>query len=239
MAQGSRKKLEVKQFKYSSDNLGYLIFSDKHAVAVDGGAVDGILDFLDQNHLQLIYVTNTHSHGDHTRGNRLLLKQTEARFIDCKTLADEGLELDSVNIDVYKTPGHTADSVILKVNENLLTGDTLFIAKVGRCFSGDLKSYFKSVKLILSLPDDCIVYPGHDYVVEYIEFVRDIDPENKYLDEAVSLYNPELVRSTLGFEKKINPYLRINDEEIIRQLKKRGMHAGTEYERWTSLMSLM
>ena len=51
-------------------------------------------------------------------------------------------------------------------------------------------SYFESMRLILSLPDDCTVYPVHDYVLEYIEFVRDIDPENKYLDEAVNLYNP-------------------------------------------------
>ncbi len=239
MAQGSRENLKVKQFKYSSDNLGYLIFSDKTAIAVDGGAVDDILGFLDQNHLQLKYVTNTHSHGDHTRGNRMLLKHSGAQLIDCETLAVKGLELDGESIEVYRTPGHTADSLILKIDNILLTGDTLFIAKVGRCFSGDLKSYFETVKLIMTFPDDCIIYPGHDYVLEYLEFVRELDPENEFLDKAVSAYNPDLVRSTMGFEKKINPYLRLNDEKIIRELKKRGLASDSEYERWTSLMSLM
>ena len=229
----------IKQFRYSSDNLGYLIHSDRNAIAVDGGAVDDIQDFLERNNLILKYVVNTHSHGDHTVGNRHLLKDTDARYLDYQTLLNKGLELDNKSINVIKTPGHTADSVIFKDGENILTGDTLFIGKVGRCFSGDIKGFLDSIKLIMELPDNSIIYPGHDYVLEYMEFVHKFDGDNQYIEEAIASYNPELVRSTLGFEKKLNPFLRINDEKIIFLLKKRGLSVETEYDRWASMISLM
>ena len=231
--------MDVKQFRYSSDNLGYLIYSDRDAVAVDGGAVDDILSFLKSRDILLKYVTNTHSHGDHTVGNKSLLQKSRAQYIDHKTLITEGLTLDSVSIGIFETPGHTFDSVILKIGNNLLTGDTLFIGKVGRCFTGDIKGFLDSIKLIMEFPDSSIIYPGHDYVLEYMEFVRKFEKDNQYVDEVIAGYNPELVRSTLGFEKKLNPFFRLNDNKIISMLEKLGMPVKTEFDRWESMISLM
>ena len=59
--------LQLKQFRYASDNLGYVIFGPKSAVAVDGGAVDEILEFIAAKNLTLQSVTQTHSHPDHGR----------------------------------------------------------------------------------------------------------------------------------------------------------------------------
>ena len=231
--------MNIKQFRYSSDNLGYLILSDKNAIAVDGGAIEGILSFLKSNNLTLKYITNTHSHGDHTIGNQQLLKNTNAQYIDHRVLYDKGIELDNKSINVFKTPGHTSDSVIFQIGDILLTGDTLFIGKVGRCFSGDLIGFLGSIKLIMKFPDHSVIYPGHDYVLEYVEFVRNFDTDNQFIDEAIVNYNPDLIKSTLGFEKKLNPFLRINDQKIIPLLKNLGLPVKTEYERWQSMMSLM
>ena len=231
--------MNIKQFRYSSDNLGYLIFSDQNAIAVDGGAVGDILSFLRSNNLSLKYITNTHSHGDHTVGNKSLLKNSDAKYIDYQTLTSKGLNLDNYPIKIFETPGHTSDSVIFRIGDNILTGDTLFLGKVGRCFSGDVKGFLKSIKLIMDFPDNSMIYPGHDYVLEYVEFVRKLDRDNRYIDEAIAGYNPELVRATLGFEKKLNPFLRINDKKIISWIEKIGLPAKTEYERWESLISLM
>ena len=231
--------MKIKQFRYSADNLGYLIYSEKDAIAVDGGAVDDILDFLQKKELNLIYVVNTHSHGDHTVGNSRLLKETGADVIDYQSLISSGLELDGQSILIHKTPGHTADSIIFQVNDNLLTGDTLFIGKVGRCFSGDIRGYLDSVKLILQLPGNSLIYPGHDYVEEYMEFIRDLEPGNQYIGEVLENYDPGLIVSTLDREKKLNPFLRINDREIISLLEKRGLPVKTEYDRWSSMMGLM
>ena len=231
--------MRVKQFRYSADNLGYIIYSDKNAIAVDGGAVDDILDFLQKNDLNLKYVVNTHTHGDHTVGNSRILKETGAEFLNYKSLVNDGLELDNQPIHVHKTPGHTADSVIFQVGNNLLTGDTLFIGKIGRCFSGDIRGYLDSIKLILQLPDKSLVYPGHDYVEEYMEFLRNFEPGNQCIDEVLENYDPNLVRTTLDLEKKLNPFLRINDREIASLLEKRGLPVKVEYERWNSMMGLM
>ena len=239
MAQGAGKNLEVKQFRYSADNLGYLIYSDLNAIAVDGGAVEDILSFLKSNNLSLKYVTNTHSHGDHTIGNQELLNTTDARFIDYQTLIKKGIKIDNQSVGVFKTPGHTADSIIFKIDTVILTGDTLFTGKIGRCFSGDIKGFFNSIKLIMEFPDNSVIYPGHDYVLEYMEFARKFDADNRYIDEVISKYDPDLVKSTLGFEKKLNPFLRINDKKIISFLEKRDLPTTTEYERWESLISFM
>jgi len=239
MAHGSRENTKIKQFRYSADNLGYLLYSDRSAIAVDGGAVDDTLAFLESNNLTLKYVTNTHSHGDHTVGNDRLLKKSGAVFVDYRGLINDGLKLDNEPVRVYQTPGHTSDSVIFQVGNVLLTGDTLFIGKIGRCFSGDLRGFLDSIKLIMKFPDNSVIYPGHDYVEEYMEFVRMVDADNQYIDEVIDNYTPELVRSTLVLEKKLNPFLRINDNKIASLLEIRGLPVKTEYDRWESMISLM
>ncbi len=78
--------MKIQQFRYASDNLGYLIFGRHTAVAIDGGAVSDIVAFLSEKGLRLAYATNTHSHADHTTGTKDLLKQTDAAYIDIPTL---------------------------------------------------------------------------------------------------------------------------------------------------------
>jgi hydroxyacylglutathione hydrolase len=189
--------------------------------------------------MKLKFVVNTHSHGDHTVGNNRLLRETKAEYIDYQNLLKGSLELDNEDIHVYKTPGHTADSIIFQVGGNLLTGDTLFIGKVGRCFSGDLKEFLDSVKLIKQLPDESLVYPGHDYVEEYMAFVKKLEPDNSCVNKILDNYDSGLVRSTLGLEKKLNPFLRFNEDKIFSLLEDRGLPVETEYDRWESLISLM
>ena len=60
-------------------------------IVIDGGAVRGILKFLTDNKLQLKIVTNTHSHNDHTSGNRQLLEQTKADFIAASDLNEQSV----------------------------------------------------------------------------------------------------------------------------------------------------
>ena len=232
--------MEIKQFRYSKDNLGYLAHSKNYAMAVDGGAPEEILDFVRNNNLTLKYVTNTHSHMDHTCGNNRLLDGSEAIFLDHKTLLDQGsIFINNEEVKVHNTPGHTHDSVIFHIKNILLTGDTLFIGKVGRCFSGDPKRFLESIKLILTFPQETIIYPGHDYVYEYTDFDKNLEPENKYIDEFLKEFNPGHIFSTLGQELKIDQFLRFNENEIISMLMKRGLNTETELDRWESLLSLM
>jgi hydroxyacylglutathione hydrolase len=234
-------KLKTVQFRYGENNLGYLIHRKKFAVAVDGGAVDAILSYLDQNGLTLAYVTNTHSHSDHTCGNAELLEKTGAEFISVSDLSARGsLDIEGMAIRVISTPGHTADSVCFYYGSDLLTGDTLFNGKVGRCFTGDVESFFASIEKILDLPDGTHMYAGHDYLLEYLETAEKLEPENQLICIYQEGYDPAgVLTATLGWEKKVNPFIRYNQPCLITLLKNRKLPAGTDFERFSSMLTLM
>ncbi|WDN90349.1 hydroxyacylglutathione hydrolase [Desulfosarcina sp. BuS5] len=231
--------MKLKQFRYSEDNLGYLIYGEKFAAAIDGGAVEKILSFLKHHNIELKYVLNTHTHPDHTSGNRALLGSTAAEHLKISDLIKKGeFELEGNQIHVYHTPGHTHDSVVYYFKNILLSGDTLFTGKVGRCFTGDQEGFLRSIKLILPLPHDTRIYAGHDYVKEYLETAKSIEPDNIHIDGFLKKYDPKYVFSTLEDELKINPTLRFSDKKIISILHKRGLPHNTELDCWKSLLSI-
>ena len=230
--------LNIEQFRYG-DNLAYHIFGQTEAMAIDGGAWQEILSFLETNNLTLKFVTNTHQHYDHTQGNEHLLRKTKAQFLNSSTLADnQEIIIDGEVVIVYRTPGHTADSICFHTGDILVTGDTLFNATIGNCFSGDQKSFYLSIKRLMALPDETKIYAGHDYVRDSLAFAKHLEPHNKEIDFFWDSYEPNHVYSTLADERKINPYLRFNEEPIINLLKTSNLPHATEWERWKSLMSI-
>jgi len=231
--------MEVKQFRYAADNFGYLVYQQGVAVAIDGGAVEQILSFVEDNHLRLAYVANTHDHQDHTMGTSALLDRSGGTYLDNGNLREAGrIALGGQEIHIYHTPGHTGDSITFHAGDQLIAGDTLFNGTVGNCFTGDLRGFYGSIKLLLALPDETIVYAGHDYVRDSIAFARSVEPDNADLDTFMQRYDPRHVWSTLAEERRINPFLRFNEPTIIGYLEKLGLSVGTEFERWESVMSL-
>jgi hydroxyacylglutathione hydrolase len=229
----------IRQFRYSSDNLGYLVYDRDSAMAIDGGAVRAILDFVEAHNLDLKYVTNTHKHPDHTTGTGDLVKLSGAEYLSRDMLLAAGqVRLDELNIAVIDTPGHTDDSLSFGVEESLITGDTLFNGTVGNCFSGDLKAFYTSVKKLLAYPAPTRVYAGHDYVRYSMAFAKIVEPDNDRIDAFLKQYDPAHIVSTLADELEVNPYVRFNAEPIITLLQKRGFPVKTEYERWLGVMSL-
>ncbi len=231
--------LNIEQFRYGTDNFAYIISGKTQAIAIDGGAWQEILAFLGSNNLTLKFVTNTHQHYDHTSGNENLLQKTKAKFLNSSSLADnEKIIIDGEFIIVYRTPGHTGDSVCFHTGDSLITGDTLFNATVGNCFSGDQKSFYHSIKRLMTLPDNTKIYAGHDYIRDSLAFARHLEPDNKYIDSFFNSYDPNHVYSTMADERHINPYLRFNEEAIVNLLKENNLPCASEWERWESLMSI-
>jgi len=230
--------LNIEQFRYG-DNLAYLIFGKTEAMAIDGGAWQEILAFFETNNLTLKFVTNTHHHYDHTQGNEHLLRKTKAKYLNSSTLTDnQEIIIDGEAVVVYRTPGHTSDSICFHTGTILVTGDTLFNGTVGNCFSGDQKSFYQSIKRLMTLPDDTKIHAGHDYIRDSLAFAKHLEPDNKEIDRFWNSYDPDCVYSTLADERKINPYLRFNEEPIINLLKENNLRHATEWERWASLMSI-
>jgi hydroxyacylglutathione hydrolase len=228
--------MEIKQFRYAADNLGYLIYGSQEAMAIDGGAVREIMAFAAHKNLRIKYAVNTHGHPDHTSGTRELLELSGAVLLDHRQLLNQKtVTIDTDDIQVYATPGHTKDSICFHFNDVLVTGDTLFVATIGNCFSGDFKDFFDSLKFLMTLPGDTRIYPGHDYVQESIQFAKKVEPNNSYLDRALKNYNPDDVFSTLKGELRINLFLKFNDEAMIARLEGMGKPVKTEFERWRSI----
>ena len=164
-------------------NFSYVIYcsKSKKAALVDPGS-DGTsaLRFIEDNRLKLIYIINTHRHGDHSSasgriredtGAKIITSHTDSRALTYNTdiLVGNGdeIELGGIKLKFILTPGHTPGSICILVgDEALITGDTLFIGDCGRCDlkGGSFEDMFHSLnRKIKSLPDNLIVYPGHDY----------------------------------------------------------------------------
>ena len=232
-------KLQVRQFRYNRDNFSYLFFNNREAVVIDGGAVELIAAFLHARALELRFVFNTHNHGDHTLGNQDLQELTDAEFIDCQRLADlRKLVFGGEHITIYRTPGHTVDSICFHLDRVLITGDTLFNGTVGNCFSGDMLSFYDSLMMLCSLPETTIIYAGHDYVESSLAFARRMEPLNRDIDRYLERYDRKHVWSQLKDELLVNPYLRFNEESIVSVLRRRYLPVDTAFERWRSLMSI-
>jgi len=231
--------LNVKQFRYGADNLGYLIYGRKDAMVIDGGAGKTMLDFINIRKLNLLFVANTHNHYDHTGGNAKFLDDQRVRFFGYDDLIRrEDVDLEGQTITIYNTPGHTEDSVCFHVGNFLISGDTLFNGTIGNCFTGDLKGFYQSIRKLMTLPAETIVYAGHDYVKDAMAFAKQLEPGNGSLDAYLEKYDPGHVFSVLQDEFLVNPYLRFNDEKMIAILKKKGLPVNGEWQRWQSIMTI-
>ncbi|MCG8618426.1 MAG: hydroxyacylglutathione hydrolase, partial [Desulfobacterales bacterium] len=132
----------------------------------------------------------------------------------------------------------TADSVCFKGEGFVITGDTLFNATVGNCFSGDLSAFYRSLKQLTDLPGDTLVYAGHDYVEGSLNEALAIEPGNPDIEVYRKAYGKDPVVSTLADELKVNPYIRFNAPAIVRLLKERNLPSATEEERFTAMMEV-
>ncbi len=232
--------MDIQQFRFSKDNLGYLVYTKNYGIAIDGGAVDEIIEFANKKNVKIIIVTNTHNHADHTPGNGQLVERTGATFLDCTKFSQgQILELENgQGLEVLLTPGHTTDSVCFKGEGFIVTGDTLFNATVGNCFSGDLKAFYDSLLQLMALPHDTRVYAGHDYVAESLTYARIIEPDNPELETYKEKYDENHVVSCLSDELKVNPYIRFNAPSMISRLEEKDLPRESGYDRFSSIMEI-
>ena len=168
-----------KQIQQHSDNFSYIVADEEagEAAVVDSSFnASEIIKILKAKGFKLKYVINTHGHSDHTAGNAELTSMFQTKIVAHKlskatydVAVEDGdvLTVGKIPLKVIYTPGHTADSICLMVDDRkLLTGDTLFVGECGRTdFSGgSSKNMYDSLfGKLMKLDDTVEVYPGHDY----------------------------------------------------------------------------
>jgi len=209
----------VKTFPTGGDrNLAYLIVDEasKLAAVVDPSyAPSTVVAGARDAGAQIAYAFCTHDHHDHTNGNAEFEEQTGVKpllfgDVDPKTKARiEGgttLPLGDLSIRILHTPGHTPDSICLAIGDAVFTGDTLFVGKVGGTDleDGARTEYASLHDVLLKLPDETRVFPGHDVGVA-----------------------PE---STIGAEKATNPFLLRPDLESFIDLKRNWAKYKKEHD---------
>ena len=225
------------------DNYIYLYrYGQNNAFVVDPGIAAAVLKALQEQGLNLTDVLATHHHFDHTAGIEDLKKKTGCNVITADK--DGILHIADMNIQVIATPGHTQDSVCYYLQPSkdrsgvLFTGDTLFIGGCGRPIGCEARTLWHSLQKFTALPDDTLVYPGHDYTEENYEFALTIEPNNtlvkKYLQEIKEwqkLGKPT-VPSNIGHERATNVFLRASTSEIKSAL---NMSNSTDSEVFAEL----
>ena len=192
----------VQLFDTKSSTYTYILSSGegREALIIDPVIehTEEYIKLLEKLKLKLVKVIDTHIHADHITGASKLKKVTKcstimgehtpADAVEIKVKDEEIIKIDQIEIKAMYTPGHTSDSYSFLMDKYLFSGDTLLINGTGRTDfqNGSSKDAYNSLfNKLLKLPDDTVLYPGHDY-------------------------NGKL-SSTIGKEKQHNPRLQVEN----------------------------
>jgi glyoxylase-like metal-dependent hydrolase (beta-lactamase superfamily II) len=211
------KDMIIKQLQIGVDRVFCYILACKEsreAVVIDPcGDDETLLGLIREENLEVRFIINTHCHPDHTCSNAAVREATGAAIVrhaaderllfepgaadyfarqgfrpsppaDKLVRNSESLRVGHHELTIIHTPGHSPGSICIYAENNLFTGDSLFVGAAGRVDvpGGDFTTLINSLaERIAVLPDDTVIWPGHDY--------------------------GDSRTSTLGREKKENPYL--------------------------------
>lgn len=219
-----------------SDNYIWVIHNHTHAAVIDPGVASPVIEYLLSKKLQLSAILITHHHHDHTGGNTELLQSFDVPVYgphneSIATVSHPLREGDQVNLEemslnlmIINTPGHTRGHIAYYGSNPfnmVFCGDTLFACGCGRVFEGTAQQMYQSLQKLSQLPGDTLIFCSHEYTLGNIQFAKVVDPKNSQLIDfeiaARELRNRNVptIPTTLTLERKINPFIRCEQQEVI------------------------
>jgi hydroxyacylglutathione hydrolase len=223
-------------------NFNYLIACPEtgDALAIDPLDFKKCLAVAQDRGWQITQVVNTHEHGDHIGGNKGIVAATGAKIIAHENAGGRIPNVDrgvgagdvikvgtTVDLECLDTPGHTMSHVCLLSHTDqpaLFSGDTLFNAGAGNCHNGGHpEELYETFDTQLSkLRDDTLVYPGHDYLINNLQFTLDREPDNTVAEQMIRDYEnqdpADALVTTLAQEREMNTFFRLDSPSVIARL---------------------
>lgn len=222
------------------DNYAYLLVADgsTRALVVDPSEAEPVIRAAREHGLVIGGILNTHHHWDHVGGNEGLAAEygklpVRGHVSDNGRipLLSDGLEhggkfeAEGLSFRVMHIPGHTLGAIAYITEDAVFTGDTMFAAGCGRLFEGSPAQMYASLNEKLgSLPDATRVYFGHEYTQANLRFALHVEPGNadaKAKAERVAAARERgefTTPSSIGEERRTNPFMRCDSAEIIGHL---------------------
>lgn len=224
-----------------SDNYGYLVADEAgEAAIVDPAEAEVVLAAAHQHQLRLTTVLATHHHGDHVGGNlELAARIPGLRIVGYAPDRDripgltealspgDQVRVGQLRGQLLAVPCHTRGHVAYHFGRALFTGDTLFAAGCGRFFEGDAAQMYQALHQVFgALPDDTLVYCGHEYTQNNLRFAASLEPNNPAIVAAAQraaelrAAGRPTIPTTLGEERGYNPFLRVRAPELLASVRR-------------------
>ena len=232
------ENIHVRAIPYFDDNYSYIIHErrDEKIAIIDCGDSNPVIDYLEDNKLKPDLVLATHSHYDHAGDIMGLVEkyptiqvvmpahEERLTFQGVRVKEGDNIPFGQSEFSVFSTPAHTNYCTCYLIEGNLFVGDVLFSGGCGRLFEGQPSDLEKAMDKILSFPLDTNIFVGHEYTLSNLTFATFIEPDNHDIKEYVDAAQKRIARgqfttpTTLRLEKKINPFLRIDQPSIINSV---------------------
>ncbi|KAG9318259.1 beta-lactamase-like protein [Chiua virens] len=229
------------------DNYAYLIVDEpsNKAAAVDPFDVPKVQAAADRLGVSIIAAITTHHHNDHSGGNQATAYPNAPIYGGSAQVPalthlvkdkDEFTIADNIHVKCLATPCHTQDSICYYITDlantsqagGVFTGDTLFQGGCGRFFEGTGEEMHAGLSYLGTLPDETVVYNGHEYTGGNIAFGKAVDPSNPGVARLVKLVEENKITtglSTIGDEKEWNVFMRLGSEAVKNATGVTGVNA--------------
>ena len=229
------------------DNYSYLVVDNdrKTSICIDPAEPLPIINLAETLGVSIEAILTTHKHADHTLGNEAIRDATLCKVfapadgdvpipaVTNVVCGGDCLRVGAHKILVLNTPCHTSGHVtycfvsqpITLPSSLLFPGDTLFVGGCGRFFEGTGKDMVLALRVIMeAVPEDALMFCGHEYTVSNLQFAASIEPNNTRIHLKLAEINRKLangipsVPSSLAEERLYNPFLRIEEPDILKAL---------------------